>query len=167
MQKHTDVSPEQTRFEKIPTRIFQSSASASQTVAREIADLIRAKTEKGEPCVLGLATGSTPTSVYGELVRLHREEGLSFRNVITFNLDEYYPMQPGALQSYVRFMHEYLFDHVDILPENINIPDGTVPKEQIARFCAVDNRLLVRTNPEQAIRWHQGVERVWDSRFPS
>ena len=136
MQKSTDVSPEQTRFEKIPTRIFENSGSASKTVAAEIAELIRTKTAQGEKCVLGLATGSTPTSVYGELVRLHREEGLSFKNVVTFNLDEYYPMQPDALQSYVRFMKEYLFDHVDILPENIHIPDGTVPKEQVAAFCA-------------------------------
>ncbi|TNE65653.1 MAG: glucosamine-6-phosphate deaminase, partial [Bacteroidetes bacterium] len=135
MENALTAATEQTRFEKIPTRIFETSADASQMVAREIADLIRAKAAKGEMCVLGLATGSTPTSVYGELVRLHQEDGLSFKNVITFNLDEYYPMQPDALQSYVRFMQEYLFDLVDILPENVHIPDGTVPKEQVAQFC--------------------------------
>ncbi|MBK8922819.1 MAG: glucosamine-6-phosphate deaminase [Saprospirales bacterium] len=136
MENKAILSTEQTRFEKIPTQIFDTSADASRTVASEIADLIRRKTEKGEKCVLGLATGSTPTSVYAELVRLHQQEGLSFRNVVTFNLDEYYPMPPDALQSYVRFMKEYLFDHVDILPENIHIPDGTITKEHIAQFCA-------------------------------
>lgn len=64
--------------------------------------------------VLGLATGSTPTSLYKELIRMHLQEGLSFANVVTFNLDEYYPCDPASLQSYVRFMHELLFDHIDI-----------------------------------------------------
>lgn len=129
------VPAEQIRFEKIPTQIFNTSADASRMVAHEIAALIREKTKKGEKCVLGLATGSTPTSVYAELVRLHQEEGLSFKNVVTFNLDEYYPMPPDALQSYVRFMKEYLFDLVDIDPANVHIPDGTLPKEQVAKFC--------------------------------
>ncbi len=124
-----------TRFEKIPTRIFADSHSASHTVARRIAELIRQKDAAGETCVLGLATGSSPVTVYAELVRLHREEGLSFRNVVTFNLDEYYPMQPDALQSYVRFMHEHLFDHIDIPPEQIHIPDGTVPRDKVADYC--------------------------------
>jgi glucosamine-6-phosphate deaminase len=69
------------------------------------------------------------------LVRLHREEGLSFRNVITFNMDEYWPIKPDALQSYHRFMAECLFDHVDIQPANIHIPDGALSQEQIAAFC--------------------------------
>ncbi|MEM7674701.1 MAG: hypothetical protein AAF449_01720, partial [Myxococcota bacterium] len=77
---------------------------------------IRQKQQEGEKIVLGLATGSTPIRVYNELVRMHREEGLSFRNVITFNLDEYYPMNPDSPQSYVYFMNEYLFNHIDILP---------------------------------------------------
>ncbi len=124
-----------TRFEKIPTRIFADSRAASHTVARRIAELIRQKQAAGETCVLGLATGSSPVTVYAELVRLHREEGLSFRNVVTFNLDEYYPMQPDALQSYVRFMHEHLFDHIDIPPEQIHIPDGTVPRDKVADYC--------------------------------
>ena len=125
----------QSRFEKIPTEIFESSKIASRSVAQEIADLIREKQAEGKLCILGLATGSTPTTVYGELVRMHKEEGLSFKNVVTFNLDEYYPMQPDALQSYVRFMNEYLFDHVDILPENIHVPDGTLPKEEVHEYC--------------------------------
>ena len=83
----------------------------------------------------GLATGSTPVNVYAELVRMHRDEGLSLANVVTFNLDEYFPMQPDCLQSYVRFMNEHLFDHVDIPKENIHIPDGTIPVEQVADWC--------------------------------
>jgi glucosamine-6-phosphate deaminase len=86
-------------------------------------------------CVLGLATGSSPTTMYAELVRMHKEEKLSFKNVVTFNLDEYYPMQPNALQSYVRFMGEHLFNHIDIDPDNIHVPDGTVSKENVAEYC--------------------------------
>src|SRR5947207_5875119 len=86
--------PSATLVEKIPTTVYASSAVASQAVAQEIADLIRSKASKKQSCVLGLATGSTPTAVYAELVRLHKDESLSFKNVITFNLDEYYPMQP-------------------------------------------------------------------------
>ncbi len=85
--------------------------------------------------MLGLATGSTPVGVYAELVRLHVEEGLSFDNVMTFNLDEYYPMQPQELQSYVRFMNEHLFDHINIPPDHVHIPDGTIEPEQVGDFC--------------------------------
>ena len=85
--------------------------------------------------MLGLATGSTPVGIYDELVRLHREENLSLANVITFNLDEYYPMQPYELQSYVRFMREHLFDHVDIKPEHLHVPDGTLARSEITDFC--------------------------------
>lgn len=124
-----------TAFEKIPVKIFKSSEEASRYVADHIATLIRTRQKENKPAVLGLATGSTPTRVYAELVRMHKEEGLSFKNVHTFNLDEYYPIQPDALQSYVRFMREHLFDHIDIPKENINIPDGTLPKEQVAEYC--------------------------------
>jgi glucosamine-6-phosphate deaminase len=123
------------RPEKIPTQIFDNSQDASHSVAAEIAQLIREKEAKGEHCVLGLATGSTPTGLYKELVRLHKKEGLSFRNVVTFNLDEYYPMQPEEQQSYVRFMKENLFDHVDILDSNIHIPDGTLERDQVEDYC--------------------------------
>jgi glucosamine-6-phosphate deaminase len=123
-------------YERIPTLIYPNSLDASKAVAREIADLIQSKAVKNEPCMLGLATGSTPIRVYDELVRLHKEEGLSFKNVQTFNLDEYFPMQPDALQSYVRFMGEHLFDHVDIPKENIHIPNGTLAKADVAAFCA-------------------------------
>ncbi|MBC7389107.1 MAG: 6-phosphogluconolactonase, partial [Opitutaceae bacterium] len=113
-------------FEKLRTSVFESSEEASKEVAAEIALLIKSKQNLGQSCVLGLATGSTPKSVYAELIRLHKEENLSFTNVATFNLDEYYPISPEALQSYFRFMHEHLFDHIDIEKQNINIPDGTI-----------------------------------------
>ena len=83
----------------------------------------------------GLATGSTPKSLYTELVRMHREEKLSFKNVITFNLDEYYPIDNDALQSYNRFMRTNLFDHIDINPKNIHIPNGEIKKEDIKDHC--------------------------------
>ena len=126
---------EETRFEKLPVTVYPDQHIASKQVAKRICDLIRRKQENGETTVLGLATGATPVGVYEELVRLHREEGLSFRNVITFNLDEYYPMKPTAKQSYVTFMNENLFDHIDIPRENINIPNGTLPLEEIPAFC--------------------------------
>lgn len=125
-----------TSFEKIPTRLFSTSVEGSLFVANRMATLIREREKEGKHCVLGLATGSTPTRVYAELVRMHKEEGLSFRHVYTFNLDEYYPMQPDALQSYVRFMNEHLFSHIDIPKDQIHIPDGTLPKEDISAYCA-------------------------------
>ena len=124
-----------TAFEKIPVKIFNTSEAGSIYVAKEIAGLIKLRQKEGKPCVLGLATGSTPTRLYAELVRMHQKDGLSFKNVHTFNLDEYYPMQPEALQSYVRFMREHLFDHIDIPKKNINIPDGTLAKTEVSDFC--------------------------------
>src|SRR6476469_820391 len=123
-------------FEKIPCSIFPNLADGSKYAAQQIAQLIRDKAARNERCVLGLATGSTPKSLYAELVRLHREEGLSFKNVITFNLDEYYPIDKDALQSYHYFMNRMLFSHVDIDPKNIFIPDGELPKEKIKQHCA-------------------------------
>lgn len=128
-------SREEERLEKIHTVVIQNALEGSVAVAEEIAELIRRKEQSGEPCVLGLATGSSPTGVYNELVRMHREEGLSFRNVYTFNLDEYYPMLPDSLQSYVKFMNEYLFDHVDIDPQNVHIPDGSISEDEVFNFC--------------------------------
>ena len=123
------------RFENSNTVVFENSTLASKAVAQQIASLIQLKQEKNESCILGLATGSTPKGLYTELVRMHKEEGLSFKNVISFNLDEYYPMEPDSINSYVRFMKELLFDQIDILPENIHIPNGTLSKEEIADFC--------------------------------
>src|SRR5699024_8751459 len=99
--EHAERDANKTYYEQIPVTIFNHSSEASKSVAQEIATLIRQRTEQGKQAVLGLATGSTPTDVYDELIRLYKEEGLSFQNVITFNLDEYYPIQPDSLQSYV------------------------------------------------------------------
>lgn len=126
---------EETRFEKIHNVVFESSSQGSVLVAEEIANLIRTKQSQKKPCVLGLATGSSPIKVYEELVRMHREEGLSFENVVTFNLDEYYPMEKHNIQSYHYFMHEHLFNYIDIKPENINIPDGMVNNEDLYQYC--------------------------------
>src|SRR5690606_29819226 len=126
---------EETRFEKVPVSVYSDPTAASVAVAKRIAELIRGKQEKGEQAILGLATGATPVNVYAELVRLHREEQLSFKNVVTFNLDEYYPMQPDSAQSYVTFMKKNLFDHVDIDPANIHIPDGTLQQDDIHAYC--------------------------------
>lgn len=122
-------------FEKIPVKIFPDTKTGSAFVAQEVANLIREKTKKGEDCVLGLATGSTPISLYAELVRMHKEEGLSFKNVITFNLDEYYPLEREALQSYWSFMHRHLFNHIDIDPANIHMPNGALLKEDVKKHC--------------------------------
>ena len=126
---------EETRFEKIHNVIFSNSNEASIKVAQEIADLIRKKQASNKTCVLGLATGSSPIKVYEELVRMHNEEGLSFANVITFNLDEYLPMERENRQSYHFFMHEHLFNHIDIPEENVNVPDGTVSGESVIQYC--------------------------------
>ncbi|MGH2553179.1 MAG: glucosamine-6-phosphate deaminase [Chitinophagaceae bacterium] len=122
-------------FEKIPVKIFSNTNNGSLFIAKQIAGSIREKQSRKEKFVLGLATGSTPKSLYAELVRMHKEEKLSFKNVITFNLDEYYPIDNKALQSYNRFMQINLFDHIDINPKNIHIPNGEIKKEEIKEHC--------------------------------
>ena len=126
---------EETRFEKIHTVIFDESKEASKMVANEIAILIRKKQKEKKHCVLGLATGSSPISVYNELVRMYNEEGLSFSNVISFNLDEYFPMKKVDTQSYYHFMDVHLFSHVDIKPQNIYIPNGSLNNDQVNDHC--------------------------------
>jgi glucosamine-6-phosphate deaminase len=121
--------------EKVPVTIFKHAGEASQAVAHEIAQLIQQRSSAGKKCILGLATGSTPLGVYKELVRMHHKEALSFQSVITFNLDEYYGISHQASQSYHRFMWENLFSHIDILKENVHIPDGELPPEQVAAYC--------------------------------
>lgn len=122
-------------FEKILLEIFHDARQGSVFVAKEIAALIHSKQQSKQNCVLGLSTGSTPLMLYAELVRMHKEENLSFRNVIAFNLDEYYPIERTAPQSYYRFMHTHLFDHVDIAPENCHVPDGQLPKDAMKKYC--------------------------------
>jgi len=134
---------EETRFEKIHNVIFASSLEASILVAHEIASLIKEKAQQNKKCILGLATGSSPIKVYEELVRMHQEEGLSFANVITFNLDEYFPMERSNIQSYFYFMHEHLFNHVDILPENVNVPDGTTSSDDVYQYC-IDYEMKIK-----------------------
>lgn len=126
---------QQERFEKTRVLIYPDSGQASSELAAEVAALIRERQSEEENVVLGLATGSTPVPFYRELIRLHREEGLSFGNVTTFNLDEYYGLEPTHRESYFRFMREQLFDHIDIPEDQINIPDGTVPLDQVYESC--------------------------------
>jgi glucosamine-6-phosphate deaminase len=129
-------------FEKIPVKIYPDLKAGSKAVAKQIADFIREKQNKKEKCVLGLATGSTPKTLYAELVRLHKEEKLSFKNVITFNLDQYYPISNDALQSYQRFMKVNLFNHIDIDPKNTHIPNGEIKKEDIKEHCRQYEKMI-------------------------
>ena len=145
MSTPTLTAPE----ERIPTEVFSQAEQASAAVAGEIASLIRTRQAAGKLCVLGLATGSTPTGVYAELVRLHQQEGLSFKGVLTFNLDEYFPMQPNDLQSYRRFMDEHLFNHIDIDKSDTHVPDGTLAIEKVSGFC---------TDYERAIKEAGGLD---------
>ena len=117
--------------ERIRTIIVDDHDDLGRQVAVRIAEVIRARTAEGRRAVLGLATGSTPIGVYRELIRMHRDEGLSFRNVVTFNLDEYYPMDPGSFHSYHRFMWENLFSQLDIPAENVHIPRGDIPRDRV------------------------------------
>jgi glucosamine-6-phosphate deaminase len=134
---------EDTRYEKIHNITYNSSQAASVLVAQEIAQLIKEKQQEETFCVLGLATGSSPIKVYEELVRMHKKEGLSFYNVITFNLDEYYGMDKNNIQSYFYFMHEHLFNHIDIPPENINIPDGNIAPDKLQQYC-IDYEMKIK-----------------------
>lgn len=136
-------------FEKIDVKIYPTAVEGSVYAAQQIADLIKQKASKGEMVVLGMATGSTPIKMYAELVRMHREEGLSFKNVITFNLDEYYPIDKDAYQSYWSFMHRNLFNHIDIDPKNIHLPNGNAPKAEMKNYCA---------SYEQAIEAAGGID---------
>jgi len=136
-------------FEKIDVKIYPTAVEGSVYAAQQIAALIKQKASKGEMVVLGMATGSTPIKMYAELVRMHREEGLSFKNVITFNLDEYYPIDKDAYQSYWSFMHRNLFNHIDIDPKNIHLPNGNAPKSEMKNYCA---------SYEQAIEAAGGID---------
>ncbi|HET6798111.1 MAG TPA: glucosamine-6-phosphate deaminase [Gemmatimonadales bacterium] len=123
------------RTERIPVVIVDDHDQLGRLVAERIARLIRTRNAAGERTVLGLATGSTPIGVYRELVRMHREEKLSFARVVTFNLDEYYPMDPRSIHSYHRFMWENLFSYLDISKDNVHVPRGNVPREQVECEC--------------------------------
>lgn len=115
--------------------LWDNEQRASSYVAHQIAQLIEEKQKSGRPAVLGLATGNTPKAVYQELVSLHRDEGLSFANVVSFNLDEYFPILPEDKNSYNYFMNEHLFNHIDILPENVHIPQGNWSSVDVSELC--------------------------------
>ncbi len=134
--------------ERVPVHVLEHDQIAV-TLAERIASVIRAAHGAGRDAVLGLATGSTPIGIYRELIRLHRDEGLSFRRVVTFNLDEYHPMPPDSIHSYHRYMWENLFEHIDIAPENVHIPRGDVPRDEAEAHCRAY---------EQAIRDHGGID---------
>jgi len=121
---------------RVPCLKFATSVTASKFVAKEIDKLIRARNAAGKATVLGLATGSTPVGLYRELIRLHKDEGLDFSRVVTFNLDEYYPIPKEDPHSYFRWMHETFFNHVNIPWNSIHIPDGTLKLDEIDDFCA-------------------------------
>ncbi len=129
------IESELTQLENIPTRIYSSADAACETVADAISQLITERNAANKTTVLGLATGSTPVRLYRELIRRHREEGLSFANVITFNLDEYYGLPGDHAESYRKFMQDQLFDHVDLKPENTNVPEGIVERDAVFKSC--------------------------------
>jgi glucosamine-6-phosphate deaminase len=116
----------------------------ARLVAARIATLVRTRATEGRGCVLGLATGSTPIGVYRELIRMHREEGLSFAHVTTFNLDEYYPMAPDNVHSYHRYMWENFFAHIDIPREQVHIPRGDVPRDAVEQHVSDFEAAIVR-----------------------
>mgnify|MGYP002778116734 CR=1 FL=1 len=134
--------------ERVPVAIIEYDEIAA-TIAARIATIITERNAEGRPAVLGLATGSTPIGIYRELIRLHREQGLDFSNVITFNLDEYYPMDPKSIHSYHRYMWENLFEHININPQNVNVPRGDIPREQVDAYCG---------EYEEAIRRAGGID---------
>ena len=129
-------------IERVPVVVTEGHDDMAWAVAQRMATIIREKNARGENAVLGLATGSTPIGVYRDLIRLHGNEGLDFSRVVTFNLDEYYPMDPESQHSYVRYMWENFFGEVNIPRENVHIPDGTVPREELDRYCAAYERKI-------------------------
>ena len=131
-------------MDRIPTLVFETHAELAREVAARIAAVIRDRNAAGATAVLGLATGSTPVGVYRELIRLHREEGLSFRRVVTFNLDEYWPMDRESIHSYHRFMWENLFSQVDIDPGAVHVLDGQTPRDAVAAECEAYEAAITR-----------------------
>ena len=131
--------------ERVPLVIVEYDEIA-RTIARRIADIIKERRREGGHAVLGLATGSTPIGIYRELIKMHRDEGLDFSDVVTFNLDEYYPMKPDSIHSYHRFMRENLFNHINVRPENIHIPRGDVPRDDVDDECEA-YEAAIKTTP--------------------
>lgn len=138
------ISIHSTALERIPVVVVPDHDDIARLVAARIAELMRERAAAGAPCVLGLATGSTPIGVYRELIRMHREEGLSFKHVITFNLDEYYPMARDNVHAYHRYMWENLFAQIDIKPENVHLPSGEVSREDLDAHVAEYEAAIAR-----------------------
>jgi len=122
--------------ERLKTVVFPEHSDLAAAVAERIIEVIQHETRAKGKVVLGLATGSTPLGVYEELIRRHQAGDVDFSRVITFNLDEYYPMAPDSAHSYHRYMWENFFAHVNIAKENVHIPDGTTPRERVMDACA-------------------------------
>src|SRR5438445_126053 len=131
----TDRNPMREGPERVPVVIEETYDGIARLIAGRIAGLIRERGASVRRTVLGLATGSTPIGIYRELIRLHREEGLDFSDVVTFNLDEYYPMKPESIHSYHRFMRENLLNHINVKPQNIHIPKDDVPRDDVEEEC--------------------------------
>jgi len=128
--------------ERIPTVVVPDHDDLAVLLADRVVDVIGRTTAASGRCVLGLATGSTPLGIYRELIRRHQAGEVDFARVITFNLDEYYPMPPDSPHSYRRYMWENLFAHVNIRPEQVHIPDGSVPRERLAEYCSAFERAI-------------------------
>src|SRR6201987_1794652 len=124
------------KLEKTQTKVFADSETAVRELAAGIAGFIRQRQTENRPAVLGLATGSTPVKLYQEFIRLHREEGLSFKNVITFNLDEYYGLPPSHPESYRHFMEVQLFGQVDLPANQVHVQYGLVGRDKVFEYCA-------------------------------
>ncbi len=121
--------------ERLLCDVYATADEAASRVAGEIAALIRERAAAGRTAVLGLATGSTPVRLYRELIRLHRDEGLSFANVVTFNLDEYHGLPANHPESYRRFMQEQFFGHVDLPAAQVHVPSGLTPRNEVFTAC--------------------------------
>lgn len=138
-----------TREEHMEVEIYQTMEDGSIAVAKEIAQLIKEKQKNGQTCVLGLAAGISPIKLYQELIKIHKEEKLSFANVVVFNLNEYYLKNKKNSWSYAKYMQETFFDHVDIKPENIHTPKGNANTERLKESCQ---------NYERKIEEHGGID---------
>ena len=128
--------------ERLRTIVVANHDDLAVLLADRIVDVIRRETAAKGRCVLGLATGSTPIGIYRELIRRHGSGEVDFGRVVTFNLDEYYPLSRESPHSYYRYMWENLFQQVDIPPDQVHIPDGAVPRERLAEHCAAYERAI-------------------------
>ncbi len=129
---------------RIPSFVYDTPGELARHVAHVIASLIRERNAHGQDAVLALPTGSSPTSIYRELVRLHRDEGLDFSRVVVFGLDEFYGLEPEQPQSHSARLHEHLLRHVNVRPENVHLHDGQASAEQVAENARQFETLIAR-----------------------